>query len=203
MRKLLAGLALITVSMMSSATEEPGYELIEQIDKFEIRQYAPYIVAEVLVEGPADKAGGQAFPILAGYIFGENKGEHKFAMTAPVTQTNVPIQMPMTAPVTQAAAPGGYLVRFVLPKGVTLASAPEPTNARVHLREVAASRVAVIVFSGFWSDANYQENLSKLQALLRGKELTWVGEPIYARYNPPFTPWFMRRNEIWLNLAQH
>ena len=165
-----------------------------------MRQYAAYTVAEVMVAGPAGEAGNQAFPILAGYIFGKNKGERKFAMTAPVTQAAAPEKLEMTAPVTQSAAPGGYLVQFVLPKGVTVATAPEPLDARVQLREVPPRQVAVIRYSGFWSESNYNEHLAKLQAALRTADLAWTGEPVYSRYNPPFTPWFMRRNEIWLHL---
>jgi hypothetical protein len=158
-------------------------------------------VAQVVVPGPADEAGNQAFPVLSGYIFGKNKGEQKFEMTAPVTQAAVPVKLEMTAPVTQTAAPGGFLVQFVLPKGVTAASAPEPLDARVQLRDAPPTRFAVIRYSGFWSESNYNEHLAKLQAALRGADLAWEGEPVYSRYNAPFTPWFMRRNEIWLRLA--
>ena len=108
----------------------------------------------------------------------------------------------MTAPVTQAAAPGGFVVQSVLPKGVTVASAPEPLDARVQLRVVVPARVAVIRYSGFWSESNYNEHLARLQAALRGAGLAWSAKPMYARYNPPFTPWFLRRNEIWLHLAK-
>jgi hypothetical protein len=107
----------------------------------------------------------------------------------------------MTAPVTQTAIASGFLVQFVLPKGVTVASAPEPLDARVQLREVTPSLVAVIRYSGFWSKSNYNEHLAKLQAALRAADLAWTGEPVYSRYNAPFTPWFMRRNEIWLHLT--
>jgi len=187
--------------MPSHATEEPEYQVVRTLPDVEIRQYAAYAVAQVLVSGPAGDAGNQAFPILAGYIFGKNKGEKTFAMTAPVTQAAVPVKLEMTAPVTQSAAPGGFLVQFVLPKGVTAASAPEPLDARVQLREVLPGQVAVIRYSGFWSESNYNEHLAKLQAALRGANLAWTGEPVYSRYNAPFTPWFMRRNEIWLHLA--
>jgi hypothetical protein len=122
-------------------------------------------------------------------------------MTAPVTQAAVPVKLEMTAPVTQTAAPGGFLVQFVLPKGVTVASAPEPLDARVQLREVQPNQVAVIRYSGFWSESNYSEHLAKLQAALRAADLAWTGEAVYSRYDAPFTPWFMRRNEIWLHLA--
>lgn len=198
---LLAALALIAISMASHATEEPEYQVVRKFADVEVRQYAGYTVAEVVVPGPADAAGSQAFPILAGYIFGKNKGEKKFAMTAPVTQASVPAKLEMTAPVTQTAAPGGFLVQFVLPKGVTVATAPEPLDSRIRLREVLPSQVAVIRYSGFWSESNYNQHLEKLQAALRAAGLSWTGEAVYSRYNPPFTPWFMRRNEIWLNLA--
>jgi len=200
MWKFLFSLFLAAAHLPSMAVEEPSYDVVQQLDGAEVRQYAPYVVAQVLVNGPADQAGNQAFPILAGYIFGKNKGARTFDMTSPVTQAAVPVKLDMTAPVTQAEAPGGYLVQFVLPKGVTLATAPEPVDPRVQLRQVPGSRVAVIRYSGFWSQANYDEHLGKLQAALRAAQLPWVGEPTLSRYNPPFTPWFMRRNEIWLTL---
>lgn len=122
-------------------------------------------------------------------------------MTAPVTQTPAPTRLEMTAPVTQAAAPGGYIVQFVLPKEVTLESAPEPLDARVQLREVPTRRVAAIRYSGFWSESNYTKHLVQLKTLLDEAKLIWTGEPVYSRYNPPWTPWFLRRNEIWLTLT--
>ena len=196
-----AHLMLLALPMSSHATEEPDYTVVQTLNKVEIRQYAGYAVAEVVVPGPADEAGSTAFPILAGYIFGKNKGERKLEMTAPVTQTAVPVKLEMTAPVTQSVAPGGYLVQFVLPKGVTSASAPVPLDARVMLRDVAGSRVAVVRYSGFWSDDNYQKHLQELQGTLAVNGLRAVGEPVYSRYNAPFTPWFLRRNEIWLHLS--
>ena len=182
----LCSLALIALPMTSHATEEPDYQVVRKLQEVELRQYAGYAVAEVLVPGPAEEAGNLAFPILAGYIFGKNKGERKLAMTAPVTQ---------------APAPGGFRVQFVLPKGVTAANAPEPVDPRVMLRDVAPRRLAAIRYSGFWSDANYSEHLATLQNTLRAAELAWVGEAVYSRYNAPITPWFLRRNEIWLQLA--
>ena len=197
----LSILALAAVPMPSQAIEEPAYRVVRELGDVEVRQYAAYTVAEVLVPGPASEAGGQAFPILAAYIFGKNKGERKLEMTAPVTQAAVPVKLEMTAPVTQTAAAGGFLVQFVLPKGVTVANAPEPLDERVRLREELPSELAVIRYSGFWSDSNYNEHLAKLQSALRAADLTWTGEAVYSRYNAPFTPWFMRRNEIWLRLT--
>ncbi|HOX66227.1 MAG TPA: heme-binding protein [Burkholderiaceae bacterium] len=199
----LFGLLFLAMPAIGHAIEEPSYEVVRKIDDVEVRQYAPYIVAEVQIEADADEAGNLAFPILAGYIFGKNKGKQEFAMTAPVTQAAAPVRLEMTAPVTQAAAsgtPGSHVVQFVLPRGVTLQTAPEPLDARVRLREMPAQQVAVIRYSGFWSDANYKEHLEKLRATLKAADLTPSGEPVFSRYNPPFTPWFMRRNEIWLAL---
>ena len=194
-------LTLAAMPHASHAVEEPAYEVLRTFGTVELRQYAPYVVAEVVVQGPDGDAGSQAFPILAGYIFGKNKGEKKFAMTAPVTQTAAPVKMAMTAPVTQADAPGGgKLVQFVLPQGVTLDTAPEPLDPRVQLRQVPAQQWAAIRYSGTWSQANYNEHLALLRASLEKEGVVTQGEPVLARYNAPFTPWFLRRNEIWLAL---
>ncbi|MDO9234756.1 MAG: heme-binding protein [Aquabacterium sp.] len=198
---LIVSFALMSFSMPSRAIEEPAYRVVRELAGMEVRQYGAYTVAEVVVAGPADEAGNQAFGILAGYIFGKNKGERKFAMTAPVTQAALPKKLEMTAPVTQIPVASGFLVQFVLPKDVTVGSAPEPMDTRVQIREVPPSLVAVIRYSGFWTDSNYNEHLAKLQEGLRAADLPWTGEPVYSRYNAPFTPWFMRRNEIWLHLT--
>lgn len=207
-----AGLALLALWLgltgaPAMAIEEPSYRVLRSLgEQMEIREYAPYVVAEVTVPGPAAQAGNQAFPILAGYIFGRNQGERKFAMTAPVTQMPAgPTEgqrMAMTAPVTQqAAGPVGYVVQFVLPSEVALQAAPLPLDERVRLREEPPQRVAVIRYSGFWSEANKEEHTRKLQAALAAAGLATRGEPVLARYNGPMTPWFLRRNEVWLHLA--
>jgi SOUL heme-binding protein len=200
MRHFLFLLAFIAMPLSGHAIEEPKYEVLRQLGTVELRQYAPYVVAEVVLDATAEDAGSRAFPILAGYIFGKNKGERKLAMTAPVTQSAVPVKMEMTAPVTQAAVPGGMRVQFVLPQGVTLESAPEPLDPRVQLRLVPASRWAAIRYSGTWSQANYEEHLGKLQSTLAAAGVATQGQPVLARYNGPMTPWFMRRNEVWLEL---
>lgn len=197
----LFAFVLLVMPVVTRAAEEPNHDVLRKLENnVELRQYAPYVVAEVLVEGSADTAGNDAFPILAGYIFGKNKGERSFSMTAPVTQTVAPVKLEMTAPVTQTAVAGGWIVQFVLPKGVTLASAPEPNDSRVKLREEAGRRIAAIRYSGLWSADNYLEHLDKLTTTLTSEGIAWSGEPIFSRYNPPFTPWFLRRNEIWLSL---
>jgi hypothetical protein len=186
---------------MADAIEEPKYTVVRQYDDFEIRDYPPYLVAEVVVPGPADAAGNQGFQILAGYIFGKNKGARKIAMTAPVTQAPVPVKIEMTAPVTQATVEGGYVVQFTMPAGFTLDTLPEPLDPSVKLKEVAGGRFAVIRYSGTWSERNYTEHLEQLQRGVASAGLRTTGSPIYSRYNAPFVPWFMRRNEIWLKLT--
>lgn len=198
---LLAALLAALMPTVSHAIEEPEHRVLRSLDEqIEIRRYAPYVVAEVLLPVTAGDAGSQAFPILAGYIFGKNKGERKLEMTAPVTQRAEPVKLAMTAPVTQDAVPGGMRVQFVLPRSVSLATAPAPLDPRVQLREEPAALRAVIRYSGRWTQANYDEHLGKLRVALAAAELQADGEPVLARYDGPWTPWFLRRNEIWLNL---
>ena len=191
----------MTGSSVASAIEEPKFVVTRQLDSVEVREYAPCIVAEVVVPGPASDAGSEGFKLLAGYIFGKNKGERKVAMTAPVTQTAAPRKIEMTAPVTQSATDGGYVIQFVMPAAFTLETLPEPLDPRVHLKAVPAARFAVIKYSGFWSQSNYETHLAALRKTLEAASLKTTGEPVYSRYDPPWTPWFMRRNEIWLRLV--
>jgi hypothetical protein len=196
---ILAAILLGTVPAVASAIEEPKFTLVRQYDGFEVREYAPYLVAEVVVPGPAEEAGNRGFRVLAGYIFGQNRGERKIAMTAPVTQA--PAKIAMTAPVTQTPADGGYVVQFTMPSEYTLETLPEPLDPQVQLREVAGGRFAVIRYSGAWSERNYNEHLEQLERSVKAAGLRTTGSPIYSRYNAPYVPWFMRRNEIWLRLT--
>lgn len=201
MFRLVLWFMLALTPPVSQAIEEPAYDVVRQIgDQIELRRYAAYVVAEVLLDATAAEAGNQAFPILGGYIFGKNKGRRKLEMTAPVTQSAEPVTLEMTAPVTQDAVAAGMRVQFVLPRDVTLATAPEPLDARVRLREEPPALRAVIRYSGTWSQANYDEQLGKLQAALAAAGIATEGQPVLARYDSPMTPWFMRRNEVWLAL---
>lgn len=202
------GLSLALAGAGVQAIEEPAYEVERMLTPaaggpdapVEVRRYASYVVAEVTIEGAGEDAGSRAFPILAGYIFGKNKGDRRMAMTAPVMQSTEPMKMAMTAPVTQRPQGTAYLVQFVLPREVTLDRAPEPMDARVSVREVPAQRLAAVRFSGLSSRTNYDTHLAHLRATLTANGLRATGEPVYSRYNAPWTPWFMRRNEIWLAL---
>jgi hypothetical protein len=197
LRRLLVAI-LLMASGAALATEEPHYTVVRTAETFEVRHYEPYLVAETLVAGSADEAGTQGFRVLAGYIFGKNKGAREIAMTAPVVQT--PTRIAMTAPVTQRPGAGGYAVQFAMPPEWTLDTLPEPTDPAVSLRAVPARTVAVIRYSGTWSQERYAEHLAQLKGALAGAGLKWRGEPVWARYDPPWKPWFLRRNEIWLEL---
>ena len=179
------------------AIEEPAYSVVHGYDGFEVRRYQPYLAAETIVSAPAEDAGNQGFRILAAYIFGQNKGARRIDMTAPVAQSQ---SIAMTAPVAQAAVPGAYAIQFAMPAGWTLATLPRPNDARVTLKQIPARTVAVIRYSGTWSQSRYREQLAILQQDLARQGLHWHGDPIWARYDPPWKPWFLRRNEIWLAL---
>jgi len=172
------------------AVETPKYELLKCYPDFEVRQYAPYVVAETEVEGERTEVGSEAFSRLAGYIFGKNLGARKLAMTAPVTQE------PAAGTTVAMTAPHRWKVQFTMPSGLTLETLPEPTDPRVHLRKVEPRRVAVVRYSGTWSERNYQEHFSQLEAALKREGLSGKGDPVWARYDPPFKPWFLRTNEI-------
>lgn len=194
---------LASCASMVNKVEEPSYTVEQAHAGFEVRRYAPRVVAETTVPGPADQAGNQAFKVLAGYIFGNNKGDQKIAMTAPVTQTAESVRIAMTAPVTQSTSgqDGDYVVRFTMPASYTLATLPEPLDPKVQLRELPPVRMAAIKYTGRWTDENYDEHLKLLRERMAQTGLAARGEPVYARYDAPYVPWFMRRNEIWLELA--
>ncbi len=180
-------------------TGEPTYRIELHTDAYDIRVYEPYVVAEVIVPGPAESASSEGFRLLAAYIFGANGGSRTIAMTAPVTQS--PVKLPMTVPVTQSPADDGFRVHFAMPAGYTLATLPVPNDSRVKLCEVPAQRVAVRRYSGRWTELNYAEHLSDLRASLTAAGLTVHGAPVLARYDAPYVLPFLRRNEIWLSLA--
>jgi SOUL heme-binding protein len=168
---------------------------------FELRHYAPRVVAETHVTGTFDAAGRSGFRRLAGYIFGGNQDHQKIAMTAPVGERPVGRKLEMTAPVGERADHAGWLVTFTMPSGETLATLPEPNDAAVTLREVPAVRVVVHRSKGRWSDAKFLAQTAALRTWTHARGLQVAGEPEVNRYDPPWTLWFMRRNEVWMTLA--
>jgi effector-binding domain-containing protein len=195
--------AAVSVLMAGNlmAVEEAEYTVSSQQDEFEIRLYTPSIVAEVIVNGDFENASSAAFRKLFNYISGDNTRRDKIAMTAPVSQKPEPEKIAMTSPVGQRASGQGWAVSFMMPASYSMETIPEPVDPAVVLREVPAYRAAVIRYSGRWSEKGYQKHLDSLLEWIDQNGLVISGEPVWARYNAPFTPWFMRRNEILIALT--
>ena len=168
------------------ALEEPDYKVLESTRDYEIRAYAPYIVAEVDVDAGAKEAGNRAFRVLAGYIFGDNDEQQKMKMTAPVSSEDRP--------------EGGYTYAFVMERKYSMESLPKPADPRIRLVQKPAQVVAAHRYSGRWNEANYEKHNRALREALAEDGIDISGDPMLARYNSPFTPWFLRRNEILIEI---
>ena len=199
---MAVAMAAITFAGGCAVTiEKAEYTVVEKDRGFEIRDYAPHVVAETVVDGQLEEAGNKAFGRLFRYISGDNRAKDKIAMTAPVSQTPQAQKIAMTAPVGQQRVEGGWVVSFVMPAEHTMQTLPEPTDPQVKLRQVQAQRMAAVRYSGVWSEKRYLTHKQGLESWIETKKLKTTGEPVWARYNPPFTPWFMRRNEVLIAIA--
>ena len=176
--------------------EEPKFALALKDGAFEIRDYADSIVAEVTMTGNQKDASSKGFRLLAGYIFGANAKRQKIAMTAPVTKTATSEKIAMTAPVTLIGGLGDWLVRFTMPARYALADLPVPNDKAVTIKSVPAARFAVLRFSGLAGEARVAAKTAQLMEFITARNLIPVGPTSIARYNPPWTPWFLRRNEV-------
>jgi hypothetical protein len=183
------------------AIEEPRFELLTQDGAFELREYAAYLVAETRVEASFGDAGNVAFRRLFRYISGNNLSRQTISMTAPVTQSQGE-KISMTAPVSQTAAGTGFLVAFTLPSKFTLETAPKPVDPTIEIRRVPARLMACWRYSGRWTESNYSDAERQLRDAIKARGLVPHGEAVLARYNPPFTPWFMRRNEVLIPVSR-
>ena len=185
-----------------SALEEPKYSVLKEYENFEIRNYDSYLVAEVDIEGSYNKSGNEAFRILAGYIFGDNQSSTKMNMTAPVESEAIQSseKMNMTAPVFSNKNFNGYTYRFVMESKYTQETLPVPNNSKIRITEIKDRVMAVISFSGRWSQKNFEKHEQILVNDLKNAGIGVASEAIYARYNAPFTPWFLRRNEIMFEI---
>lgn len=178
-------------------TEQQKYDVVTEHDGWEVRRYSAHLVAEVEVMGPFDEAVSRGFRSLAAFIFGDNVGKHKVAMTAPVMQQPVSQKIEMTAPVMQQASGDAHVVAFVMPAEYSLETLPEPTDTTVRIRQVPEQVAAVRKFSGRSTEARFAEQLEGLLGRLHEQPtLTVVGEPCFARFDPPWKPAFLRRNEV-------
>ncbi|WP_293863929.1 heme-binding protein [uncultured Alsobacter sp.] len=195
-RAIGAATALLgSVVGVHAETEQAKYRVVDQQDKFELRAYEPAVVAEVRVEGDRDAAVNEGFRSLAAYIFGANVPGTSIAMTAPVTQ-EAGQRIAMTAPVTQQGGKGNWTVRFIMPAGSRLATMPKPKDARVHLAEMPARRIAAVRFSGLATDTSLADQERQLDDWIAKRKLTPTGPAVFAYYDPPWTLPFLRRNEV-------
>jgi effector-binding domain-containing protein len=197
----LAGFTLLAVSSFlevksALAIEKAKYTVMEKEDDFEIRQYEPQIVAETYVEGDLEEVGNAGFRRLYAYISGENKKKQSISMTAPVGQEEKSEKISMTAPVSQEKKDNQWRVTFLMPSEYTLETLPEPLDERVKIATIPGRLVAAVRYSGTWSEKGFEKNKALLEEYIRKRGLTKIGETVWARYDPPFMPWFLRRNEV-------
>ena len=217
MRLLFVFLGGLMATTAALATEEPKYKVLDQEAGFELRQYAPLIVAETWVDGDMDAASSKGFRTIADYIFGNNKvpqstQSSKIAMTAPVTLVPDvhPLKLDITAPVlVQPAVDAStwlqtkrWRVQFVMPDKYTLESLPLPNNVAVKLREVPAKTLAVAKYSGFNTESRIRKETLALTNWVQARKLVPSGQPQLARYDPPWALPMLRRNEIQLEIKE-
>ncbi|HEY0330611.1 MAG TPA: heme-binding protein [Rhodopseudomonas sp.] len=193
---------MISIFGINLGTEQPRYEVLARIgDSIEIRRYPPRLAAETTVPGNSGNPRGEAFRIVAGYIFGANAGKQKIAMTSPVEITSPGQKIAMTAPVEVGKAADGLVMRFFMPGEFTRAQLPEPSDPRVRLVELPAATVAALRFSGSIGDAAVAARTAELINALAATEWRAAGEATALFYNPPWTLPFLRRNEVVVPLT--
>lgn len=186
MRRLTFFIALVIPSLVS-AIETPKYLVLETLSaSVEVRQYSEFTLARVHAKDLEKNSDNRFFRALADYIFGANSRGEKISMTAPVAQT-----MEDGKPVDMA---------FFLPKDLEVP--PEPENINVQLVR-GDMTVAVIGYKGGWSIRKFENAKRNLEEELR-KQGAWqiVGDPIWARYNSPFSIPALRRNEVFIPVAR-
>lgn len=197
----IAGLTILTatsllVAKSAMGIEKAKYTVLEKEENYEIRQYKPQIVAETYIQGNLEDAGDDGFRRLYAYISGDNKKIQSISMTAPVGQEAGSEKIAMTAPVSQERRDKQWRITFLMPAEYTLETLPEPIDERVKLSEEPGRLMAAVRYSGTWSKEGYEKNKALLEKYIRRRGLTIAGAAVWARYDPPFMPWFLRRNEV-------
>jgi len=184
-------------------TEQQAYQVVERFPDFELRRYPAHLVAEVEVDTSFTDAGNAAFRVLVAFIGGRNSTRGAVAMTAPVVQEEASSRIAMTAPVVQRSSEGSQrqVVGFVMPAAFTPDTLPRPSDPRIAIREVPAQTAAARRFTGRWTERGYREQLSRLEDAVAHAGLEIAGPPRFARFDPPWTPWFLRRNEVVLRVV--
>jgi len=181
---------------VSNSLETPKYNVLEKSENFEIRQYNPYLVAEVTEKSNGEKSDDAAFMILADYIFGKNSVKKDIAMTAPVEIEQKSKKIAMTAPVEIENNSAEITMRFSIPSEFTLENLPKPNDNRIKIYKVAGYKAAVNKFTWNFTDERFAEKADELKEFIKNKNLKENSQPIKAHYNPPFTIPFLKRNEV-------
>ena len=198
-RKTLIAIAalipLVLIAIALLALPEPDFEVVAKEKGFELRRYQPFNVAQVQVSAEFEDASAQAFEPLVGYIQGGNRGHRNLPMMAPVNQ-----QLLEGSASTQGSL-SDWVVQFVMPKEYPMSYLPAPADERVSLEQVPARLMAARRYRGGWGEARYREQEAALLEALAAEGRSVIGEPIFARYNAPFVPVFLRRNEVQVEVA--
>jgi hypothetical protein len=206
---LICSLLLSLKAPIVMAIEEPSYQVLKQSEPFELRQYESQLIAEVTVQGSLSEASNKGFRLVADYIFGNNQvsqaasnQSEKIAMTAPVVIEAQSSKIAMTAPVVVekkgASEQQQWTLYFVMPKSYRMDNLPKPNNPQVQNKEIKNKKVAVIRFSGWVDEEKLADRTAELQTWMKQEQLMAIGDPQLARYNPPWTlPWW-RRNEVFI-----
>jgi len=182
--RALIVLLILNINIM--ANEEPDYTVLKKESEIEIRQYKNFLTASIEIEGNRKEAIGKGFRFLFKYISGENKNKESISMTIPVMQ--------------KSSGNNKWNVSFVVPKKFDIKNAPQPDNVNIQLKNNSDLKVIAITFSGLFSDGNIQENETKLRNYIKEKGIKIEKPAIYAGYNAPWTPWFLKRNEVMFKL---
>jgi hypothetical protein len=191
-------LCLIITAGSAMAIETPDYKVVAKQGAFELRDYPAQTVAEVAVEGNQQAAVQAGFRRLASYIFGANSGGQKIAMTAPVAQSPV-----MSGPLTVSALDAQrWIVRFDMPRSHSLAALPKPNSPDIRLLTLTPTRIAAVRFSGLMSAGAAAKETTALLNYIKTNDLKPSGPPTLAQYDPPWTLWFMRRNEVLIPVGE-
>ena len=178
-------------------TEEQQYDVVIRYPGFEVRRYPEHVVAEIEVRGSFEAAGNAAFRPLASYIGGANESNAGIAMTAPVVQRAPAVG---SATVTESDD-GAHVIAFVLPASLATTGAPAPADPRVRVRVVPEEQAAVAQYTGRWSEHAYRKHVDQLVEAMAEVGLEPAGPPRFARFDPPWKPWFARRNEVAIPVA--
>ncbi|MFM8392058.1 MAG: SOUL family heme-binding protein, partial [Methylophilaceae bacterium] len=201
---VLSIFTLFIFSGIAVATEEPKFSLLEKDQSFELRLYEPKIIAEVEVDGDMSAASRKGFRQIADFIFGNNTAQsgksEKISMTAPVAIKPASEKIVMTAPVSVQQSEKGWRVSFVMPSQYTLETLPKPNNPQISIKQLPAKKFALIRFSGLVDEEKMQAKSAELNQWITMKKLNPVGIPELARYNPPWTLPFLRRNELMVEV---